>query len=129
MDPKTDCAEGQRGEHRDPHKRVGRNRPQQRRQHNGNHDQHAAHGGRARLLQMRLRPIFPDKLADLKLAQLLDDPRTNEQRDQHRGQRCESSAKGQVAEDPERVEERVELFVEQPVKQLASKAEAKRDSL
>ncbi len=38
------------------------------------HDEHAAHGGRAGLLQVRLRPVLANVLADLELAQLLDHP-------------------------------------------------------
>ena len=85
-------------------------------------DEHAAHGGRAGFFQMRLRPVFADELADLELAQLLNDPGADEQRDEQRRERGKCSAESEVAEDPEGVKERKELFVEQPVEQGASQA-------
>ena len=75
-----------------------------------------------------LRPVLANKLADLELAQLLDHPGTDEQRDQQRRERGKGGAKGEVAEDPERVKERKQLFVEQPVKQVASRAGMRRVS-
>ena len=81
---KADGAEGQRGEDRDPDKGIGGVGPEHRGQQNGDDDEHAAHGGRAGLLQVRLRPVVADVLADLELAQLLDHPGTDEERDQQR---------------------------------------------
>jgi hypothetical protein len=44
-------------------------------------------------LQVRLRPVFADVLADLELAQLLDHPRPDEERDQQRRERGKGGAK------------------------------------
>jgi hypothetical protein len=61
-------------------------------------------------------------LANLKFAQRFDDVRADEERDQKRGERGEGGSKREIAEYAERVEERVELLIEQPVKQRASRA-------
>jgi len=66
---------------------------------------------------VRLRSVFANVLANLELAQLLNDPGTDEQRDQQRSKRGEGGAKSEIAEDPERGERTKKLFVEQPVKQ------------
>ena len=124
---KTDGAEGQRGKDRDPDKGIGGIGPQHRGQQNGDDDEHAAHGGRAGFFQVRLRPVFADVLADLELAQLLNHLGPDEERDQQRRERGKGRAKREVAEDPERVKERKQLFVEQPVKQVASEAGLRRD--
>src|SRR6185437_10656034 len=90
-------------------------------------DQHTTHGWRSRFLEVRLRPILAHKLADLELTQLLDHPRPDEQRNQKRRQRRKCRAESEIAEDAEWVEEREQLFVEQPVKQGASKSDMRRD--
>ena len=77
---------------------------------------------------MRLGAVFADVLADLEFAQLLDDVRADEQRDQQRRERGEGRAKREIAEDAERVKERKQLLVEQPVKQVASRAGVRRVS-
>ena len=117
---KADGPKGEGRKDRDPDKRIGGGGPQHRGQQNGNADQHAAHGWSARLLQVRLRSVLAHKLANLQLAQLLNHVRPDEQRDHQRRERSERGAKRQIAEYPERVKERKQLFVEQPVKQRAS---------
>ncbi len=52
-------------------KGIGGVGPEHRGQQNRNDDEHAAHGGRAGLFQMRLRAVVAHVLADLELAQLL----------------------------------------------------------
>ena len=118
----ADCAKGHRGDDRNPYERVGQIRPKQCGQQNCNSNQHSAHGGRAGLRQMRLRPVVANVLADLKLAQLLNHPWADEERNEQRRQRGKSGAEGQVTEDAERVKVNVQLFVKQPVKQVASRA-------
>lgn len=119
---KADGTEGRGGEDREPDKGVGRVRPEDGGQQNGDADKHSAHGGRAGFFQVRLGPIFTDKLADLELAQLLNDPGADEQSDEQRRERGKCRAESEIAEDPEGVKERKELFVEQPVEQGASQA-------
>ncbi len=75
---KADSSESQSGEDDDPDKGIGRVGPQHRRQQNGDDDEHSAHGGRAGFLQVRLRPVFANVLADLELAQLLNHVRADE---------------------------------------------------
>ena len=70
----ADRAETQQPEQRDPDVRIAQVRPQQRRNHDRNDDQDAAHRRRAGLLLMRLRPVFADVLPDLELAQLANQP-------------------------------------------------------
>ncbi len=115
-------SKSQCGKDGNPDEGVGGIAPEHRGQQNRNPDEHAAHGGSAGLLQVRLWPVVADKLADLKLAQLLNHPWTDEQRDQQRRERGKGGAEGEVAEDAKRVKERKELFVKQPVKQRASSA-------
>ncbi len=85
----TDGAEGQGGEDGDPDEGVGGIGPEHGGQQNGDDDEDAAHGGRARLLQVRLRAVFADVLADLEFAQLLDDVRADEHGDEQRGERMQ----------------------------------------
>jgi hypothetical protein len=124
---KANGAEGKRGENRDPDEGVRWIGPERGGQQDGDADQHAAHGGRAGFFQVRLRPIVTHKLADLELMKLLNDVRADEERNEQRGERGKHGAKGEVAEDPEWVKERKQLFVEQPVKQEASVAGLRRE--
>src|SRR5580704_18140155 len=71
-------------------------------------------------ITIRMPPIVADELANLKLAQFLNHPWTDKERNQHRRQRGERRPDGKKAEDSERAKKRIELFVEQPVKQVAS---------
>ena len=84
---------------RDPDEGIGRDRTRARvGSRMAMTDKDAAHGGRARFLLVRLRPVFADVLADLEFAQLLDDVRADEQRNQQRRKRwqrqCETSDSG-----------------------------------
>src|SRR5580698_9109261 len=110
-------AESQRRDHRNPDEGISEIGPEQRGQHDGDHDKHAAHGGRAGFLLVRLRAFFADVLADLKLAQLLNDVGADKQAYQQRRQRGEGGPEREIAKDAEWVKERKELFVEQPVEQ------------
>ena len=90
---KADGSEGKRGKDNDPDKGIGGVGPEHCRQQNRDGDQHAAHRRSAGLLQVRLRAVIADILADLKFAQLLYHPGANEQRDEQRRaprrRRCE----------------------------------------
>src|ERR1035441_7564981 len=66
---KTDRTEGQRGKHRDPDERIAQVCPEQCRHQDGDGDQQAAHGRRARLFLMGLRTFLAYVLPDLKIAQ------------------------------------------------------------
>ena len=69
-----------------------------------------------------LGAVFADVLADLEFAQLLNDVRADEERDEQRRERGKGGAKREIAKDTEWMEERKELFVQQPIKQGSSSA-------
>ena len=76
-------------------------RPQQRRHHDADHNQNAAHRRRARFFLMRLRTVFADMLADLKFAQLADQPRSKRNAKEQRRETREHRARRHVAENVE----------------------------
>ena len=125
---KTDGAEGERGKDSNPDEGIGRIGPEDCGEQDGDADEDAAHGGGAGFFEVRLRAVFANELADLELAQFLNDVGADEKRDHERRERGKGGAEGEVAEDPEGVKERKELFVEQPVKQGASDAGMRRVS-
>ncbi len=126
---KTDGAEGQRGKHHQPDEGIGKVAPQQRGQEDGNTDEHAAHGRGAGLFLVALGTVLANVLADLKLAQLLNDERPDEQSDEHRGETGEGSAKRQIPEDAEGSEVGKKFLIQQPVKQTSSATRAKNSSV
>jgi hypothetical protein len=67
-----------------------------------------------------LRAFFANVLADLKFLQTIDDERTNNQSGEKRGEAGERSAERQITEDTKRRKIMEELYVQQPIKQLAS---------
>jgi hypothetical protein len=117
---KTDRAEGQRGKHHQPDEGVGEVAPQQRGQKDGDADEHAAHGRGAGLLLVVLGAVLADVLADLKLAQLVNHERPDEQGDQHRSKTGKSGAKRQIPEDAEGSEVGEKLLIKEPVEQTSS---------
>ena len=78
----ADGAEAQGDDQHHPDVAVGQVAPQQRRDADGDQDQRAAHGRRAGLDQMGLRPVVAHRLADLLLGQPADDARTGDEGDQ-----------------------------------------------
>jgi hypothetical protein len=71
---------------------------------------------------MRLGTVVADVLSDLKFTQFLNDPGADEKRDQQRRERGKGCSKREEAKEPEWMKEEVKLFVQQPVKQAASRA-------
>src|SRR5207237_445138 len=67
----------------------------------GDGDEDAAHGRRSRLLLVRLRTLFADELPELDAPHPLDQPRTEDEGDEQRGERGPGRAEGDVAEDVE----------------------------
>ena len=119
---KTDGAESERGTDGDPDEWIGGIGPEDSGQKNGDDDEHSAHGGGAGFFEVRLRAVFADVLADLEFAELLDDVGADEECDEEGGKGCKNGAKREVTEDAEGMEEREQLFVEQPVEQVDSNA-------
>ena len=67
-----------------------------------------------------LRAFLADVLADLKLAQLADQPRPQRDAQEQRREAGESRAERDVAEDAERADVAVKLFVEEEVEHATS---------
>ena len=117
---KTDRAEGHRGKHGDPDKRIAQVRPEQRRHQDGDGDQQTTHGRSARFFLMSLRTLFAYVLPDLEIAQALNHDRPNDQAGEKGGEAGESCAESQVTKNAEWRKIMEELQVEQPVEQSAS---------
>ena len=98
----ADRAEAQRHQQHHPDIDAGDVGPQQRRDDDARQDHQPAHGRRAGLLEMRLRPVGADRLAlALPDAQRVDDRRAEDEDDQRRGDQRAAGAEGDVAEDVE----------------------------
>src|SRR5579864_7553343 len=65
---------------------------------------------------MRLRTVLANMLADLILPELRDQPRTQHDREQQRGDACHRRADGRVLEKPERRIVMEQFLVKKPVK-------------
>src|SRR5262249_42860991 len=119
----------------DPDERISQIGPQHSWQNDRDDDEYAAHSGRARLGLMRFGTLFPNMLADLKLAQASNQPRTENQADQQRGDSRISRPKREVAENVQNAKwspvlpERVEEFVEECIQHYASTENAARKAL
>ena len=100
----ADGAEAQRDQQHNPHETVAQVGPQQCGNGNRQQHQHAAHGGRAALAQVRLHGVLADRLADLQRHQAPDHERPGDQTDQQGRQRCHHGPEGQVLEHPEKTE-------------------------
>ena len=100
----ADGAETERDQQHDPDKAVAQVSPQQRGNGNGQQHQHAAHGWRAALAQVRLHGVFADRLADFERRQTPDHERPGDQADQQGGQRRHHGPEGQVLKHPEKTE-------------------------
>ncbi len=107
--PKADGAEPHQAEQRHPDLRIPQIRQQQYRDDDGNDDQHSAHGGRSRLLEVRFRTVLANVLADLEFAQLPDQTRTDDNRKHQGGYAVERRWNGGVMEDTERPEVRITI--------------------
>ena len=117
---KSDGRKGTRREHRDPDETVAEVGPQQRGNDDGNHDEQAAHGGRAGFFLVSFGSFFADVLPDLKIAEATDNERTHDQRGEEGGKAGERGAEGYVAENAERRNIMLQLDEQQPVEQSAS---------
>ena len=103
VDP-ADRAETDRHQQRHPHEAVREIAPQQRGHRDRHQDQRAAHRRRARLHEVRLRPVVAHGLADLHPRQPDDDLRADDERDQERRHAAQHGAQREVAEDVERAD-------------------------
>ena len=99
---KANGSEGQRGTNRQPDEFVGEIGPQDGRNHDGNHNQHATHGGSTRFFGVRFGPFFADVLANLEFAQLADDRWANNQSHKQGRKAGKGRAEGQIAKNTER---------------------------
>ena len=112
----ADNRKSRQGEERDQNEGIREISPEQRRNCRGQHDEHATHRRRSRFFLMGLGTFFADILANLKLAQLANQPRTKDQRQEHRGQAGVNRAHRDVAKNVERAEVAPQNFDEEVVK-------------
>ena len=94
--PETDGGKGQGHAQREPNEDVAEVRPKHRRNNDTENDEHAAHGGRARLGLVSLRPVFADVLTNLEFLELPHQPRPQDERKEQGRQTGVSRAKGDV---------------------------------
>src|ERR1017187_5900013 len=94
--------------------------PEQRGHHDADDDEDATHGRRARFFLVGLWAILADVLADLKFAQLADQPGSQKDTEEERRQAGKQSARGDVAEYAEGTNRGIELFVQKPVEHRLS---------
>ena len=99
----SDESVAQGDEQDDPHEIIGQIAPQQRRHGDGEHNQGAAHGRRARFAIMGFGSVFADVLTDLQLPQLADHPRTEQETDEESRQ---AGINGPERDVPEHIEYR-----------------------
>src|SRR5262249_54033862 len=112
---KSDRSEAHQPEQRHPHIGITKVRPKQRRNHDRNDDEHAAHRRRARLFLMRFRTVLANVLPDLKFAQPRDQPGPENDAQEKRSQAGERGSERDESEYAEWAYERKELLVEQVV--------------
>ncbi len=100
----ADGAETQRDQQHQPDEAVAQIHPQQGGHADGQQDEHPAHGGRAGLDEMRLRPVLTHGLADLHRGEFADDCRAREQADEQRGERAHHRTESDVVEHPKKAQ-------------------------
>src|SRR2546430_6450528 len=108
------------GDYRNPHESIRQIGPQQGRNDDRNCNQQPTHRGCARFFLMGLRSFFANILADLELAQAIDNQRSDNQSCEQCSKAGKGSAKSQVTKDAERREVVEQLLVQQPIEQSAS---------
>src|SRR5207248_9862592 len=102
---KSDAGEGQRGQDGEPDEAIRQIGPQQGWNDNRDHDQHAAHGGRAGFFGVGFGTLGANVLADLKFAKLADNSGTDDQSHEQGGEAGKGGAKSKITEEAERSEE------------------------
>src|SRR3546814_11544621 len=93
-------AKAERHQQHDPHEPVSPVRPQQGAHSNGNQDQHAAHGRRPVLLQMRFGAVRTHSLANFQFGKLADPARPGNQPHKQRRDAGPHPAKRTVFKKP-----------------------------
>src|SRR6185437_1019866 len=98
----ADQAEARRHQQARPDVRVGEVHPQQNRDRQRNQDEEAAHGRRAALGEVALRPVLANRLPlPLGSAQPTDELRAEQKPDQERGARRRAGTEADVADEVE----------------------------
>ena len=95
-------------QHRNPDVDVPQIGPEQRRHQRGGQNQQTSHRRRAGFRRVRRRAFVPDDLADLKLAQLANEPRAEQQADEQRREARRGGPEGDVLNDVQHRDLRVE---------------------
>ena len=92
---------GAGGEYGDPDEAVAEVGPEQRGDDDRDDDEQSAHGGRAGFFLMRLRAFFADVLADLEIAQAVDNERADNECGEKRREAGKRRAERDVTENAE----------------------------
>src|SRR5262249_3816800 len=115
----TDDCEAAQGKERDQDKRICQIGPKQRGDTGRQDDQHSPHGGCSRFFLVRFRPFFADVLPDLEFAQPPNQPRPENEREEHRREAGVDRSNGDVAKHVERAEVTPQNFKEEVVEHLS----------
>jgi hypothetical protein len=99
---KANGAKRDGGKNGQPYICVGKVGPEQRRNNNGDGYQHSTHGGRAGFFLVALGAFFTDVLANLEIAELLDDGRANNHAHEERREAGKCRPESDVPENSER---------------------------
>src|SRR2546430_9556184 len=117
------------GDYRNPHESIRQIGPQQGRNDDRNCNQQPTHRGCARFFLMGLRAFFANILADLELAQAIDNQRSDNQSCEQCSKAGKGSAKSQVTKDAERRGVVEQLLAQKPTMQNALVLASGLDSL
>src|SRR5882762_3741220 len=113
----ADGCKGQQRKNGQQHKFISQVGPQNCRYQGGQYDQHATHRWSAGLFLMVLRAFLANILADLQLAQLADQPRSENQRQEHGGETRVNRPYRDIA----KYVERAEIFLQEVVEHLVAR--------
>ena len=92
----------------EPHVEIAHVRPQQRGQQHGKNNENAPHGGSSLFGLMVARPLFPDPLSQSECLQFFNQGRSQDKREDKRGQGRVNHAKAQIPEHVENCDVRVQ---------------------
>ena len=104
--PKTDDAKPQGHQDQEPDIGIVQFGPEQGGRQGGENDHQPPHGGGAVFGVMRLGALFPDRLADLQLLELADEPGPHQHGNNQGRQNGKDGPEGYVPEDIEPAENR-----------------------
>src|SRR5205823_6179620 len=98
----TDGRKAERGDDRDPNIFISQVGPKQCRNNDGDGNEHHTHRRSAGFFLMSSRSLFTDVLSDLKVSELANHARANDQSDKKCSQTCKNRAEGEIAKNTKR---------------------------